>query len=948
MSDVQPQWLQDLGGCTMDVFDPDLRELTLVPQQTRVNPSFDVIPEGWTINIACQNSYFEVAVKLQRQMKGVHWHLSSNAESRWWLPRAMSAISVDNHGNYSTCQLNLASKSPRLTLSPGRYEINAGGASDGTYSVVVSSDSNQNSEVILEGPARLSRIQCNPTARVTVHSAAEELTVLGPVPRVTLNGQCKQLAIQGAGSVNLNANISERVDIECAELISGGLHAPGQLRATTARLSGEIAPATGRVEISISQELVARRGGRNFDLKFLPDPGGGAPPRAIFGGRDGSARIDLSPEPPVERDRGRALENVPKVNPGGAFDVADIENSSLTGGGVVEVTGSARALLKFDLTRFVVSGDMTLRAAGKDEEAPPKEFEVDLVAVGGNANLSGRGIRVGKYFQATGVAHGDIEGGDQATVVFTSAEEVSITASHIHTNRVTPSEVQISRSNLKAAHRLDLSVPQDTASSFELAGDGHIAAAIHEGSKFTWSPDGQWGDGDPRHLVLSAEVAALLIDSASALPTEAVLETSQGVQVRALRLVGAATIATNTTASDDALNELVLKRASHLVVAGGLRTVHSLGYRGDCALELLEGAGRLTVTANPLEPDGGKLNLLPGGGTIRLARPTQQDAQPESPRGQREIVAKNGTIEVSDHLKVLTCEGLGDNAVTVDVEPLGRIEELRGEFQTRKIHGRIAGVRQTDDEDAVTRLVRWHSQEPSSDRRGELTDVDISRLPAEEIHRLSSLHVLSPSPKPLIAYAKKLGPDYREQLSSWIRHRGHKFHSSSDVDVQAKAQKLREIADIVRSRANSSSTFTAAQWAASHAHALSIGLGIERGLRWLHRLVGYGVRPLPALVAYVAWTGFVTALLYFFDPGDCSNRYDTKFVPGPYGLDESLQRALLLPATILRSDLGGATPFRPAFDSALAHYLLVLGTGIVVGFLAVAVKNFLLRPKSDA
>lgn len=946
-AETLPEWVRDVEGATFEL-SLEQQTVTFRIAQTPAILSFGQVPGDWSINAVATRSHCDVTISCEGQSKHANWTLESSDGSVWRIDSTISSLTVRARGAHNLCRLHFSAISPHFILGPGTYEVHGSEPGNGSFTAADLAEANQRPGVRLQGTAKLTRFTGGGHQAVTIATEADDLEVSGAVPQLTLLSECRNLTVIGAKSLDLNAVVSETVDISCTQFTTGDILASGSISANLLHFTGEIAPEAGRLEVTVTGQFVASKGGRDLDLILQHDPKIEQMPQAVIGGQDGGAGLALTPYPSGPRDAGAPVSEAPKLTRTGRMESWGLDNSSILGEGIVHVGGSLKNTREINAHTLLVDGDLEFDSADPERPGNVPGLRAGVVAVGGHVHLASGEAVISRHLQCSKIVSGTVTDGEASAVILMSeCEDATVRSSGIAALRGSITERAVVRSALNARDRLDLHGLPDELSSLELAGGGLVNAELLPDTRFTWLPGAPWNEGNPKLLEIHARVPKLEITGTSANASDAVIETAQGVRIDSLELNGSVTLVANTTAADNGPQSLDLKPGSHVVVAAGLKTIHVLRVDGVCTVELAPTNGTLDAIVHPAAGGGGELRLLLNGGRMRLDSPDPTTDGSFATRAPRTVVAEGGSVEIHDYIESLACIGTGSAAVTVDVGKTGVIEALTGEFQTHTLDGRIVGAKASRGKHAPAVLTRWPNASKSGERQGELTNVDISKLPAGEVAGLASLHVLSPNPKPLISYAKLLGPRYDIQLLDTLRRRHPSLHVQSSPKIQSEAQKLREIADIVRSRANSSATFTAAQWAASHAHALSVGFSWERAMRWFHRLVGYGVRPLPALTAYAVWTAGVAAALYLRDPGSADDCTDTEFVPGPYDKWQSLQRALLLPATILRSDLGGATPFRPAFDNALAHYLLVLGTGVSAGFAVVAIRNYLLRPKSD-
>lgn len=231
----------------------------------------------------------------------------------------------------------------------------------------------------------------------------------------------------------------------------------------------------------------------------------------------------------------------------------------------------------------------------------------------------------------------------------------------------------------------------------------------------------------------------------------------------------------------------------------------------------------------------------------------------------------------------------------------------------------------------VVALARGKSGPKSSDEdsepnfdNGHLVGVDVARLPQEDIPALQRLHVFDPDGGSLMAAATE---------------------RQSEAERRARAQRMKALADIVTGTASSGGTRSAALWASARAHHAATK-GFEYGARWLHRAVGYSMRPAPALLTLIAVLLSLAGILHWAEPTDlhCVDVESDGMQPVPQTFFGQVARVLLIPTALLRLGDGGAPPYPPIACHPGLHSVGFLAVGLALAYLVIAIRNVLRTP----
>jgi hypothetical protein len=314
-------------------------------------------------------------------------------------------------------------------------------------------------------------------------------------------------------------------------------------------------------------------------------------------------------------------------------------------------------------------------------------------------------------------------------------------------------------------------------------------------------------------------------------------------------------------------------------------------------------------------------------------------------------------VELAGGSKIAVATALEDVVCTpassyepseLSIEALGRIASLAGAFNLAQLRGRISSsdrrrgwLSRARNSNEPAQLVRVTAPQGGQDAAtgsaaypdlegGQLIGVDVTRVSYADIQALSHLHVFDPHGRTLTSHAKDRDPP---------------------TGKHERAQRLKLLADAVSTRAASGNTRSAVMWASARAHHAVVTNLLESAARWAHWALGYGHRPLPALLTYLAWLVGMSTVLTLVDaePTCAPPAADTNsFTESPYSFWQQVARVLLLPAGLLRLELGGATTYAPIGCSAGWHTVVFAVTGVLLVYLVLALRNFLRTPGGKA
>lgn len=951
----RPEWITTVAGARVAQVDIATKQLLIQFTDRGSQVVFSEVPPAWTITLEGIGGRGRVEVAVAVQGKGVSWHLVARDTSEFHVPAVVQNISMVTSGRGIAAALTWLRSSGHLTLSSGRYVIYMGQAKDGEYTVQHEADSSRRDGLILDGPGQLRRLTGSAAGKTTIANPAPSLELVDIDAPVVVKGDCDGISCDSSSSLEIERSATGLVDIRADTVTAGSVKAHGTISVRELFVRGSVSPLAERLSVEVSGVLWCEGSLTDTDVALRPKDS--ATPVAIIGTRSVASRVTLA-QGPVGNPRELTPDAIRA--PERHSDIS-VTGSAITGSGSLELACHVISS-RIDIDGDVVC-DGSFAAAVNETRATALRARAAFFA--GNIDLNGSAAHITDRLQAKSISNGEIDGSDGRLVIASTAlRHVLARAAIMRIASDDSGVLVLEDSQLEASEHLHVVGGVDGDSTIVIAGDASFRGPVACTVPVLWKPAKPWQDVQCRQLDILGAFHTLGVEPAVNQEPFPQVVIGENGSIEDITIHGAAAVKLDRSTGTPLVAAMALGEGADVAVLGAAGSLPRVVALGPAALRAdFESPGSELAVGLASSPVPHEVHIDPGVGTVRVNAPGTS-----AHRGELLVVPKifvnRGTLGVDTLIDDLVCTSGADGLVTLDVSERGRVNSLVGSFGLLRLEGRVQGStrKATREEAPVLRVWKLQRSEidPAvehrltsaalvSNPRGQLIDVDISQLPGIDVPSLKSLHVLSPSAKPLIQYAKKLGPQGHGWALAYRTVFGRAKAPLSHDEIRAEAQRLREIADIVRSRANSGSTYTAAQWAAAHAHALQVRWSSgERLMRAFHRLVGYGVRPLPALFAYLVWTLCVGAALWRWDAKVPLEAGGSAFRNGDYSFGDSILRALLLPAGVLRSDVGGATPYRPAFEHPAAHFALVLGTGVVIGFLAIAIKNFLLRPKSEA
>lgn len=269
---------------------------------------------------------------------------------------------------------------------------------------------------------------------------------------------------------------------------------------------------------------------------------------------------------------------------------------------------------------------------------------------------------------------------------------------------------------------------------------------------------------------------------------------------------------------------------------------------------------------------------------------------------------------------------------SISVEQGSRIARLRGTFRARAIGGHLRG----DDRDPP-KLVGF--EWPEDDRiqsHGSMTSIDVSEVDFGSLSRIRDLRVFDPVPRKLIARAKEVA-------------RNHDPAGEDRFALRDTAQWFDELASVTESHSLDGNARSAVEWGRQRLHHRRLKRSSPESLvRTLHRFVGYGYRPVPALGFLVAITVAISSMAFTSDCEQIVGRHDGAsasqycVASGGDGLAHDWGTAwlsvVIAPAKVAKlTDSSSPLPYFPPPIDTLAN----IGLALSFLFAILALRNYL-------
>jgi hypothetical protein len=293
----------------------------------------------------------------------------------------------------------------------------------------------------------------------------------------------------------------------------------------------------------------------------------------------------------------------------------------------------------------------------------------------------------------------------------------------------------------------------------------------------------------------------------------------------------------------------------------------------------------------------------------------------------------SGRVDLAGSFFDVTCVGNDDGGPILAVPVNARVEEVSGDFRLGAIHGLLVGrtgrpaswrdSRRASDATRAPRV--WRILPQGDEAQGQAADggrvVSVDPTPCDyaSLANADALRVFEPDQRALIDFATRDEDDQHQRRDD--------------------AYKAQRISEMVAKSAASGGARSAARWAAAKTHHRALSdAPIEEGLRRIHRLLGYGQRPIQPLLTYVAMVAIWTGVEW-----TCDRHPDAE---GWGGFVQTVARIALVPASFV-ARLPTETDFHYVLDEAGWHALAFLTIGLPLVFFVLALRNFMAAPETS-
>jgi len=943
VSDI-PEWLATLEPWATSNIDKVAKRITIDCNGRAGEIAFGQVPKDWAIHLENLGRGYEAAVTCKRQAANVSWHLARPGGNLIRFGTQISNIYV-HPDRHNRIHLELARNRTRLTLADGAYQLD-GSRKGLPLSLEVHWLEDAAFTAHVDGEAKIARLVGPSAGRITVTNLAECASITGSGGEMILASDVRSPNIASTGRVLIDGVLSGSVAVKVTEFVVTGVRAEGVLEADTLESCGSIVGVGAGLDVAIQTRLSVANELENVtvtgsDLSRVAECTVGlADPRTVVS----VSGFDVDSAWPIESLR---------ISTSRATNLAKVKEASFLGRLSVGFAGPAQDVY-FDIAGRVTAAHEVSLARPHPSGRPS---HVGAIYVRGTLDLGGGTLNFDSIAAAQVLKEGSLTcHARNGAVHMRHVQKVRIEADLVALAGSQNGEPTVVASSVWGRSVVKVEHDVDSASVIEAFGNATLSGDV--AGRVRWLPSG--GDHSEHELTVGGRVHSLRAVPV-AVEARAVLKLGSQAHVGTLDCMGP--IELDCSGDEAPVGHLTMNEGSAVTLRAPAVKIGRVAISGDARFVAVSREAGHRITLGLVAQSGQASASLESAGATFLVQPWPAEGDPDQPGPMPRLAIHGGAIVIGGDVPALDAfNGPGSVAPTVSVLEEGRLRNVWGGFALLGLDGRIdAGFRQSggvkDPKPSrafLTKIFPLAVSDGStrSAKSGQLNGVDISRISSADVANLARIQVLTPPGRQLIDYAKDLGPKgprARLERAGKPRDRKVPFSRQGPHDnLRAEAQKLREIADILRERANSGATYSAAEWAAAHAHALAFRRPrIEVVLRTLHRCVGYGVRPGPALLTLAMWIWGMATLLWARDSQDPGGAAWAAFRGGGYDYLQSLGRAILLPAGLLRSDVGGADPYRPAFEDPFWHFVFVLATGLIVGFVAVALKNYLLRPKTD-
>ena len=913
---------------------------------------------------------------------------------------------LDFEDPQSSITLELSTDDTLLRLDRGAYTVNSPEDNELRHGYGVRVRANSKGNTTLSGNARLKALEAEGSVVVKFDLKAHYVEVDGDLTvHGTLNADrvqvkkgltCKGL-MGGRGSARRlvvdGKVVGGTYDAEEFE-INGDVSGKGDRPALTARTELLITGTVRNARLSCGQE----EGGDGARLLIGVDKHHRYSPDEAECSEDG---VDVwTPSSNLRKKSAKAVEDCVLDTTGSAQVVNEIRNSLINVAGQLQV---AMGIDQTDLEATAVGQPSSLELDGANSDLEAKvSVKAGSLLVGEEISLrEDQSVTVEETISCRSLSGGTIRA---TTIVAGAVSESTLFADQVCI------EDSLQGSTLKASERIRILGKASADTDITFRGDAQFHGAIEANVK--WLPQGSkqcYVEGDLGSLcVEGVDVPDGKTKPESEVPT--LLLGPQGT-VSCMEVSGAVVLDAEKERQKQGARHrrakqarqltstVTLKAGSLLIVEFGRYELGTITCQGRTFLKSKDSRLSFCILETDDPDERGKPTRLSirGRGTTVLEPPPERDRDEKEVRRPPEVQITGGQLEVEAELGRVLCGPREPNDETqpspsLKIKAGGVIDSLVGEFRLEALQGRIRGEpgpgylvraglakcrdwpvlselvgcflsadRKPLDHEGLPRPAQLLRLSSDSDQRqsddvarhpfegGQLSGVDVTRLPYEDIESLRQLNVFTPDGPTLMVHATETrrAAEPAGRASGTTTRDGESYR-------RERSERLKRISDVVSDRAGSGGSRSATRWAAARAHHAAVTGRIERCLRFFHRLVGYHQRPLPALWSYITWVTVAALFLARFDsspwcaPGEGGGAAgllsDAQFLPAPYGFWDQVIRMITLPAGLLRLDVGGATTYAPISCSGSAHLGVLLVTGLLLAYFIVGLKNYLRTP----
>ncbi len=839
------------------------------------------------------------------------------------------------------------------TLSHGTYAVTATGA----WTLHLA-DCSESEPVVLEGPTSPASVVGKKTTAVDFGHEVKGIAVTGGT-WARFHKPANDVVCRDVTFLAFDDDLRGATEIDGAEeLKAKSINAQGSIECNQVVVDNSILGSDGQIKVTGS--LVEVLGGLRDCEITLRNPGA-------------ELRVGAQPGSGITRAGWSAVKKqFTNGSAEGGERGADhsgvvVDNTVIRGDGDIRIDGSTRDCEVNVNGQVGITGDFTFSSSGKGRQV----LSATEIAVNGVVDLGRRSMKFKDLFSATELVDASqAKGGGVA--VFGSLHRSCLEGGQVQVREdITDSTVQGNKvleiGNVDKKSRIEA---HGTAQF-----NGKVLGAV------VWKLPATGRAGSALHIANSIErleIEGPLNARAGKIPRLYTKSFPRYLEVAGtIELAWPPGSRKSKKKQLPATNSVLLKNGARLVVNVEINVGKVKLASTEATIEVGSSAAsepkivQLTLAGLPGDTDEtlkkGVLSLV--GSNTRFQVVLAEEHAPRLKMAGQELHVIRGSVAVSVESRFPEGgSGRGKGGIrgssSLDIEPTlsaedgATIDDVTGRFRVGALGGRIVGhrsgpgnwmmwwkwfgnkeIRSGKSRPYQSAVVVGIDERPSDAprRKGELIDVDVATLLTEDVSHLGRFQVFEPLDVGLVHEAKTHGKGRK----SW-----------KEPDCKSRAQRLRDIAEATRTRAVSGSSYSAAMWAAARSHAVSLGEGRsgERFLRFLHRIVGYGVRPIPAVATYVCTLLAGAGMLTWVDSQQPMDPEATclQCKQGNYGFPDQLERVLVLPTSLFRGTGGGAIPYRPIGNSLGAQSLATLTMTVLLGFIVVALKNFLMRPRGDS